>query len=75
MENKIPFKPREGEMYWTYIGDWTPHEEFWDGDAYDCIHKACGCVFRTKEEALKARPERYKALTGMDWSVEDACED
>ena len=72
MDSKIPFEPREGEMYWTYFGDWTPHEEIWDGDAYDCIHKGCGCVFRTKEEALEYLPLKYKMLTGRDWSVKDA---
>lgn len=68
MENKIPFEPKEGEQYWTYVGDWTVICELWDGDAYDYIHKAAGCVFRTEKEAVEARPERYKALTGRDWS-------
>ena len=29
--------------------------------------KSCGCVFRTKEEALAARPAKYKELTGKEW--------
>ena len=64
---KSSFEPEEGESYWTYFTDWTPQAIFWDGDAYDLIHKAAGCIFRTEEEALSARPDRYKLLTGKEW--------
>ena len=76
MDNKIPFEPKEGETYWTYKGDyegcWEVNSEIWDGGAYDYIHKGCGCVFRTEEEALEYLPVKYKMLTGRDWSDVDA---
>ena len=67
MNNKIPFEPTEGEVYWTYFSNWAVHCEIWDGDAYDCIHKAAGCVFRTEAEALEYLPVKYKMLTGREW--------
>lgn len=70
---KLPFEPKSGETYWTYAGDeespygWRLHSEVWDGAAYDYIHKASGCIFRTEEEAIEARPAKYKELTGREW--------
>lgn len=72
-----PFEPKDGEEYWTYAGDddnpqgWWIYCEVWDGAAYDYIHKACGCVFRTREEAIAARPAKYKELTGKEWRDDD----
>lgn len=67
-----PFEPKDGEKYWTYAcGDngpkWWLYCEVWDSDAYDYIHKAAGCVFRTKEEAEAALPAKYRELTGREW--------
>lgn len=68
-EKVIPFEPEFGDLYYSYgNGTWDVLVWDWTDEAYDYIHKACGCVFRTEEEALEARPERYKALTGRDWS-------
>ena len=64
---KIPFEPKDGEKYWTFIGDWYIHQEHWDNDAYDNIHKEAGCIFRTKEEALNALPLKYKEITGKTY--------
>lgn len=65
---KQPFEPKEGYEYWTY---WdllfVPHKTEWNNYTLDYIRKATGCVFRTKEEAIKARPEVYKRLTGKEW--------
>ena len=71
MDNKIPFEPEDSDVYWTYVGiegvGWDVYDEIWDGSPYDYIHKAAGCVFRTKEEALEYLPVKYKMLTGRDW--------
>ena len=78
MDNKIPFEPKFGEEYWTYLGDkdtWIVVCEDWTDAPFDYIHKACGCVFRTEEEALEYLPVKYKMLTGRDWSDKNAEED
>lgn len=65
---KPPFKPKLGQPYWTYRGDWEPEWELkWCGIAWELMALKAGCVFRTKEEALDARPEKFKELTGKDW--------
>lgn len=68
MDKGIPFEPKFGDIYYTYGGDnWNVLEVSWTDDAYDYIHKTCGCVFRTKEEALEYLPVKYKMLTGEEW--------
>ena len=64
---KLPFEPKHDEKYWTYNIDWQVDEWTWMSDAEDYCKKACGCVFRTEEEAIKARPAKYKELTGKEW--------
>ena len=69
---KPPFKPKENEKYWTYFGDkFSVEYTFWGNTTFDYGFESIGCVFRTKEEAIKARPAKYKELTGKDWSGED----
>ena len=66
---KLPFCPNYNEQYWTYKGGrFSTATDIWKGFTYDYISKACGCVFRTKEEAIRERPRIYKELTGKDWS-------
>ena len=65
---KLPWHPQCGDTYWTYSGD--DFDTFlykWAGVANDYARLKCGCVFRTREEALKAKPRLYKELTGKDW--------
>lgn len=65
---KLPFEPQEGECYWTYNGnDFGIVEIDWTGFASEYCKKACGCIFRTEAEAIKARPAKYKELTGKEW--------
>ena len=69
---KPPFEPQTGDVYYTYATtprgrDWEVYKSIWKGIAIDCIFKAAGCVFRTEEEAIKARPMKYKELTGKEW--------
>lgn len=69
---KLPFKPKLGQPYWTYRGDWGPEWEMkWCGVPYELMALKAGCVFRTKEEAIKARPAKYKELTGKEWGCDD----
>lgn len=66
---KLPWKPKEGKAYWTYEDDWfEPDLWTWYADTSDYMRLKCGCVFRTKEEALAARPQKYKELTGKEWN-------
>ena len=69
---KLPFVPKYGEEYWTYMGnngtdDWGFYQEIWNDSVFDYIYKSAGCVFRTKEEARAALPVKYKELTGKEW--------
>lgn len=65
---KLPFEPKTGEQYWTCIGEiWHVIDTLWEDRAIDCFRKHCGCVFRTKEEAIAALPAKYRELTGKEW--------
>ena len=67
---KIPFNPRPGDIYWSYItlgNGWDIKRFYWDGSVIDVLSQYAGCVFRTSEEALAALPEKYKKLTGKEW--------
>lgn len=70
---KLPFEPKEGDYYWTYAGDdFCIIRLNWNNrHVYDWMCKACGCVFRTEEEAIKARSAKYKELTGKEWNADD----
>lgn len=65
---KLPWKPKYGDDYWTYMfeGYFVEHNK-WVDSAWDYIALRCGCVFRTKEEAELARPQKYQELTGKEW--------
>lgn len=66
--SKLPYKPKYSEEYWTYTGGaWNVADALWEDRAIDCVRKHCGCVFRTKEEAIAARPAKYQTLTGKEW--------
>ena len=69
---KLPFEPKKGEIFWTYWTNWSVTDFEWeDKKANFDFRKFCGCVFRTKEEALAARPEKFKELTGREWQEEE----
>ena len=69
---KLPFEPKNGEVYWTFTsysvkGDqWVVVNYEWSGCPFDCMALKLGCTFRTKEEAYKAFPTKYKELTGKE---------
>lgn len=65
----LPFEPMSDEIYYTYTyRDFRVQAFAWTGVAIDYFRKATGCIFRTKEEAIKARSAKYKELTGEDFS-------
>lgn len=66
---KKPFEPKPDEPYWSYFcgTEWQTACTKWTNDPTDYCRKACGCVFRTRAEAVAARPAKYKELTGKEW--------
>lgn len=64
---KGPFEPKTGDEYWTYSETWEVEDWVWTYDFLDLVYKRVGIVFRTKEEAIAARPEKYRELTGREW--------
>lgn len=64
---KLPFAPQMNDEYWTYDYDWDTVTYYWHNDFMDCVRFAKNCVFRTQEEAERARPALYKELTSKDW--------
>lgn len=69
---KIPFEPKEGEIYWCirfsdksgiYVTD-RPWEETLDVCWFD---KLCGNRFRTEKEAKREKYNFFKQLTGKEW--------
>ena len=65
---KLPFEPKTGDKYWTYDEMWRVEDWVWTCEFLDLVYKRVGIVFRTKEEAVKARPAKYKELTGKEWN-------
>lgn len=69
---KLPYNPKIGQRFWTYWMDWVITDFLWaDNVANFEFRKACGCIFRTHEEALKALPVKYKEITGKEWKNEN----
>ena len=65
---RFPFKPKKGDEFWSYAGfNFEPVFGTWQGDYDDFVALNAGCVFRTKEDAIAARPAKYKELTGKEW--------
>lgn len=64
---KAPFEPKTGDEYWTYSETWEVEDWVWTYDFLDLVYKRVGIVFRTKKEAIEARPAKYKELTGKEW--------
>lgn len=68
---KLSFNPEQDEEYWTYINNWAIAKFPWKEVTADHVRKYSGIVFRTSEEARKARPEFYKRITGKYWAGSD----
>ena len=67
-----PYRPQTGDLYWSYIySGWVVAGSDWIDDAVDHARLAAGMVFRTQEEALAARAELYKKVTGKEYNSND----
>ena len=70
---KLPFKPKDGEMYYTVAWDrekiWCPDATWREYGEHYC-RKYCGNVFRTEKEAEAHKYEIYEKLTGKKWVAE-----
>lgn len=65
---RLPFNPKVNDVYWTYaLDNFEPVSVVWLNHATDYTRKVAGTVFRTKEEAITARPAKYQKLTGKEW--------
>lgn len=66
---KLPWRPKIGESYYSlYNSEFKVYTVCWNDTVEDYANLKCGMVFRTYEEALKARPRIYQELTGKEWS-------
>lgn len=69
---KMPYQPKNGEVYWTYFYDnFVVNNIVWGSDVGDYTRMKCGLIFRTEAEAVAARPRVYKELTGKEWRGDD----
>lgn len=65
---KYQFEFVEGTHYYRYVyPDFRIMKDIWHDHPFEFALKACGCIFRTKEEAIAARPAKYEELTGKSW--------
>ena len=65
---KMPFEPKLYDEYWTYMyNDWSVGRCKWFDIPSDFVLLKAGMVFRTGQEAIKARPKLYKEYTGKEW--------
>ena len=69
---KLPFKPKEGEIYWSVAWSETEHlivvcTLHWISNDRCYADKYAGNCFRTEAEAEKHKYEIYEKLTGKKW--------
>lgn len=64
---KLPWKPKYGDKYYSYVVGWTIMKCTWMNYVSDYTRLKCGIVFRTSQEALNALPQKYKELTGKEY--------
>ena len=69
---KLPFEPKEGEIYWSVAWSETPHliavcNLHWHSNDKCYANKYAGNCFRTEAEAKKHKYEIYEKLTGRKW--------
>ena len=63
---KLPFRPKEGERYYTIGLGLTIITLHWEGCNYDMVRRLLGIVFRTEQEAIKYLPVYKKRLEGEE---------
>lgn len=66
---ELPWKPKEGEKYWSFLpGAWMVTWYTWDDSPIDFAFYKVGWVFRTKEEAEAALPA-VAAEMGVEYEL------
>lgn len=66
---KLPWEPREGDMYYILNTKALFIESFmWGNSTFDYAAKNMGIIYRTKAEAEAHLEEDYKRLTGKPLS-------
>ena len=69
---RLPYRPKKGDLFWTYrFTEWVVSSSDWIGDPWDYALLGAGMIFRTQEEALAARAELYKKVTGKEYNSND----
>lgn len=68
---KLPWKPREGEKYWTFGSaqlQWNVTSYCWYGNPDDVAMFKAGWIYRTREEAEAALP-KVAAEMGVEYEL------
>lgn len=66
---KLPWKPKEGEKYWSFLpGAWMVTWYTWDDSPIDFAFYKVGWVFRTRAEAEAALP-KVAAELGVEYKL------
>ena len=63
---KLPFRPEEGQRYYTLGLSLTVITLHWTGCKYDKERRLLGIVFRTEQEAVEYLPIYRKRLEGEE---------
>lgn len=63
---KLPFRPKEGQLYYTFGFTLNVISIHWAGCKYDMERKMLGIVFRTGQEAIEYLPIYSKRLRGEE---------
>lgn len=63
---KLPFRPKEGQLYYTFGYTLNVISIHWAGCKYDMERKMLGIVFRTELEAIEYLPIYSKRLRGEE---------
>lgn len=61
---KLPFRPKEGQLYYTFGSGLTVISYRWIRCNYDMERNLLGIVFRTEKEAIEYLPIYEKRLKG-----------
>ena len=63
---KLPFRPKDGERYYTFGLCLTVLSRHWTSCNYDRERKLLGIVFKTEKEAIEYLPIYEKRLKGEE---------
>ena len=63
---KLPFVPKEGQLYYTFSSGLTVISRHWTRCNYDMERKLLGIVFKTEHEAIEYLSVYKKRLEGEE---------